>query len=124
MIKRLFIAFSIILVLSAFKSASGIFNISKGSISFRSDAPLELIQANSDELKGLIQTDTKQFAFSIKVKSFKGFNSSLQKDHFNENYLESDKFPDATFAGKIIEDVDFANDSAATVRAKGILTIH
>jgi len=125
MIKRLFICCSILLVVSAsFKSSSGIYTIYKGSVSFRSDAPLELIQASSSELKGLIQTDTKQFAFSIKIKSFMGFNSALQKEHFNENYLESDKFPDATFSGKIIEDVDFANDNTSTVRAKGILTIH
>ena len=125
MAKRLFIIFSIILVASAaFKSPAGIFTVYKGSIAFRSDAPLELIQASSNELKGLLQTDTKQFAFSIKIKSFKGFNSALQKEHFNENYLESEKFPDATFSGKIIEDVDFANDNTTTVRAKGILTIH
>ena len=48
----------------------------------------------------------------------------MQKEHFNENYLESDKYPDATFAGKIIEDVDFTKNNTITVRAKGILTIH
>ena len=101
-----------------------IFNISKGNISFSSDAPLELIRASSNELKGLIETDKKQFAFSIKIRSFKGFNSGFQKDHFNENYLESDKYPDATFSGKIIEDVDFTKNNTTTVRAKGILTVH
>ncbi len=125
MAKRLFINFTLFILLSStLKGPAGIFTIYKGNISFRSEAPLELIQASSSELKGLIQTDTKQFAFSIKIKSFRGFNSGLQKDHFNENYLESEKFPDATFSGKIIEDVDFLNNNAAAVRAKGILTIH
>lgn len=100
------------------------FNISKGNISFSSDAPLELITAGSHDLKGIIDTEKKQFAFSVKVNSFKGFNSGFQKDHFNENYLESDKYPDATFAGKIIEDVDFTKNTTLTVRAKGILTVH
>lgn len=109
---------------SSFREPLSIFNITKGNISFSSDAPLELIRAESNELKGLIETEKKQFAFSIKVKSFKGFNSAFQKDHFNENYLETDKYPDATFSGKIIEDVDFTKNGILSVRAKGILTVH
>lgn len=122
--KRFFITITLILVFAASFKPVDIFNISKGSIVFTSDAPMELIRASSQELKGLIETKKKQFAFSVKVKSFKGFNSSFQKDHFNENYLESDKFPDATFSGKIIEDVDFSKNTILTVRAKGLLTVH
>lgn len=125
MARRLLITTIFILVLgSSFKDPVSIFNISKGTIIFSSDAPLELIKAESDELKGLIETEKKQFAFSVKVRSFKGFNSGFQKDHFNENYLESDKYPEATFSGKIIEDVDFTKNNTLTVRAKGILTVH
>lgn len=100
------------------------FSVNKGSISFRSDAPLEIIKASSNELKGVIETDKKQFAFTIKIRSFVGFNSGLQRDHFNENYLETNKFPDATFRGRIIEDIDFTKDGTNAIRAKGILTIH
>lgn len=125
MFKRFFItAFLFLLLGSSFREPLNIFNISKGNISFSSDAPLELITAVSHDLRGLIETEKKQFAFSVKVNSFKGFNSGFQKDHFNENYLESDKFPDATFSGKIIEDVDFTKNNTVTVRAKGILTVH
>ena len=125
MSRRLLITTIFILVFgSSFKDPVSIFNISKGNIVFSSDAPLELIKAESNELKGLISTENKQFAFSVKVSSFKGFNSGFQKDHFNENYLESDKYPDATFSGKIIEDVDFTKNNILTVRAKGILTVH
>lgn len=125
MFRRFLITAVFILVLgSSFKDPVSIFNITKGNISFSSDAPLELISAVSNELKGLIETEKKQFAFSVKVRSFKGFNSGFQKDHFNENYLESDKYPDATFSGKIIEDVDFTKNNILTVRAKGILTVH
>ena len=66
----------------------------------------------------MIETEKKQFAFSVKVKSFKGFNSGFQKEHFNENYLESEKFPDATFTGKIIEDVDFTKNNILTGKGK------
>jgi hypothetical protein len=123
--KRLFITTVFLLILgSSFKWPYNIFNISKGNIIFSSDAPLELISAGSKDLKGIIETEKKQFAFSVKVQSFKGFNSGFQKDHFNENYLESSKYPDATFSGKIIEDVDFTKNTVVTVRAKGILTVH
>ena len=125
MSKRFFITTAFILFLSSsFKDPVNIFNISKGNITFTSDAPLELITASSNELKGLIETEKKQFAFSVRVRSFKGFNSGFQKDHFNENYLESDKYPDATFSGKIIEDVDFTKNNIISVRAKGKLTVH
>ena len=119
MLRRLLITAVLIFVLgSSFREPLSIFNITKGKISFSSDAPLELITAISNELKGLIETEKKQFAFSVKVRSFKGFNSGFQKDHFNENYLETDKYPEATFSGKIIEDVDFAKNNVLTVRAK------
>ena len=100
------------------------YKISSGSISFRSDAPLELIKAQSSELKGLVIPDKKQFAFIINIKSFKGFNSPLQQEHFNENYLESNKFPVASFEGKIIEDIDFTKDGDYSIRSKGNLSIH
>jgi polyisoprenoid-binding protein YceI len=101
-----------------------VFNISKGSIAIQSDAPLELIKAASTDLKGKLDAAKKLFAFTIKISSFKGFNSPLQKEHFNENYLESGKYPDAFFKGKIIEDVDFGKDGTYTIRAKGKLNIH
>jgi hypothetical protein len=123
--KRIFITTVLLLLIgSSFKDPVNIYNISKGNISFSSDAPLELITAGSKELRGLIETEKKQFAFSVKVQSFKGFNSGFQKDHFNENYLESNKYPEATFSGKIIEDIDFTKNNTLTVRAKGVLTVH
>jgi polyisoprenoid-binding protein YceI len=108
---------------TAFAPAS-IYKVTTGSIAFRSDAPLELIKASSDELAGLFDTGTKQFAFRIKVNSFKGFNADLQKEHFNENYMESDKFPYASFEGKLIEDIDYSKPGTYNVRAKGNLIVH
>ncbi len=95
-----------------------------GSVNFRSDAPQELIKAESNELKGAIETAGKTFSFKIRISSFEGFNSGLQRIHFNENYLESAVYPEATFKGKIIEDIDFTKDGRHEVRTKGILNIH
>jgi polyisoprenoid-binding protein YceI len=106
------------------KQPSQIYTITSGRISFRSDAPLEVIRASSTDLIGLIDIMKKNFSFKITVHSFQGFNSPLQKEHFNENYMESDKYPEASFKGKIIEDVDLSADGTYQVRTKGILTIH
>jgi polyisoprenoid-binding protein YceI len=58
------------------------------------------------------------------MNSFKGFNSALQKEHFNENYMESERFPYASFEGKIIEDIDYDKPGTYNVRSKGNLTVH
>ncbi len=125
MFRRFIAAMLLLVMLSGSKQLpQQVFNISKGSISIQSDAPLELIKAASTDLKGKLDAVKKLFAFTIKISSFKGFNSPLQKEHFNENYLESGKYPDAFFKGKIIEEVDFGKDGTYTIRAKGKLNIH
>jgi len=106
------------------KAAGQVYEVKNGTILFHSSAELELIKASSDQLKGLVDTDKKNFAFKISMNSFRGFNSPLQREHFNENYVESGKFPDASFSGKIIEDDDLTKDGTYTLRAKGLLTVH
>jgi len=105
-------------------AAQKIYNTNNGAVIFRSDAPLELISAHSSELRGKLDADKKVFAFSVRINTFSGFNSLLQREHFNDNYLESDQYPTASFSGKIIEDIDFSADGIYTVRAKGNLAIH
>ena len=91
---------------------------------FKSDAPLELIEAQSAKLRGVLNPAEQTFAFSVPNNSFEGFNSALQREHFNENYMETSRFPNSTFSGKIIETVDFTKDGDYTIRAKGKLAIH
>jgi len=98
--------------------------VSNCRVSFTSDAPLELIKAESSQGKMVIDPVTNQFAVSVPVNSFQGFNSGLQREHFNEKYMESEKYPTATFMGKIIETMDFSKDGTYVVRAKGTLNIH
>jgi polyisoprenoid-binding protein YceI len=95
-----------------------------GEISIKSDAPLELIEASSNQLKGVIDITGRSFSFSVNNRSFKGFNSQLQQEHFYENYIEAGKYPQSTFKGKIIEQVDLSVDGNYQVRAKGVLNIH
>jgi polyisoprenoid-binding protein YceI len=100
------------------------FGTVNGKINFVSNAELELITASSNKLKGVIDPATNQFAFSVQVQSFLGFNSELQREHFNEKYMESEKYPQVTFTGKIIEQLDFTINGIYEVRAKGDLEIH
>ena len=95
-----------------------------GLIQFKSDAPLEMIKAESKALKGIIDPSTKSFAFNLKINTFQGFNSDIQQTHFFENYLEQKKYPNATFTGKIIEDITFNVPGTYSIRAKGNLEIH
>lgn len=96
----------------------------KSRMSFTSNAELELITASTDQVQGLIDPASQEFAFMVDVSSFEGFNSRLQREHFNEKYMESDRYPKARFSGKIIEPVDFSTNGSHQVRAKGELEIH
>jgi polyisoprenoid-binding protein YceI len=100
------------------------FSTNSGYVHFLSDAPLERIEAESDELQGILDTETNEFAFSLSIRSFRGFNSGLQREHFNENYMKSEQHPRGTFTGKIVEDIDFSTPDTHQVRAKGKMTIH
>jgi len=95
-----------------------------GRVSFDSEAPLEVIKAQSKAVKGIISPASKSFAFSMSINSFEGFNSDIQKVHFLENYMEWKKYPEATFEGKFIEDIPFDTPGTYSVRAKGNLIIH
>jgi hypothetical protein len=95
-----------------------------GKIKIKSTAPLESIEAQSSRLHGALDPVTQAFTWYVEVKTFQGFNSPLQKEHFNENYLESEQFPRASFSGKIIEKTDFTKDGVYFVRAKGQFVVH
>jgi hypothetical protein len=95
-----------------------------GKAAFISDAPLEIIKAESTEVNGAINLADRSFAFTIDNNSFNGFNSSLQQEHFYENYMEVQEHPVSSFKGKIIEEIDAATGREQTVRAKGTMVIH
>ena len=95
-----------------------------GKVKFLSDAPLEMIKAESNQLTGIVDMAESKFAFSVRLKSFDGFNSALQKEHFHENYMESDKYPTLTYAGKLLDKPDLTLDGVYEVRSKGNFIIH
>lgn len=70
-------------------------------VSFYSEAPLENIEAHSYKSKSLIDLQTNEIVFTVPIRTFE-FEKSLMQEHFNENYMESHKFPRAKFKGKVI----------------------
>jgi len=112
------------LVLSSFQTNPSIYVCRNGQVSFLSDAPLEMIKATTNSLSGAINLTDRSFSFLIPTKTFEGFNSNLQRTHFNEDYMESDIYPNTTFKGKIIEEVDLSVPGNYQIRAKGKMNIH
>lgn len=104
--------------------SSLLYEVTLGNIGFRSEAPKELISAASDKLKGVMDVQKRTFAFKISMASFLGFNSQLQREHFNENYLETSVFPEAVYKGKILDEVDLLKDGVYSVRTRGKLIVH
>ena len=99
------------------------FYTNKGKISFFSEAPLEDISAVNENVSAIIDSQTGGFAFRVKIVEFI-FPNSLMQEHFNESYLESEKYPLSTFTGVIddFSDLDLSNEQNLVVN--GSLSMH
>ena len=96
-----------------------------GHIKFYSDSPLEKIEAHNRQVNAAIDATSGDFVFKVLMKSFE-FEKALMQEHFNENYVESDKFPNATFLGKVtnIKEVNVSKDGTYGAVVEGKLTLH
>lgn len=96
-----------------------------GKVTFFSSTPLENIEAFNNEVASVVDAKSGDVVFQVPIKSFK-FEKALMQEHFNENYMESDKYPKAEFKGKIadVSGVNFAKDGTYNVKTNGKLTIH
>jgi hypothetical protein len=92
-------------------------------ISFFSSSPLEDIEAVNKACKPIINTATNDVQMKIAISAFQ-FEKPLMQEHFNENYMESEKFPNAIFKGKINEKIDWTKDGEYKVTVTGKLNIH
>jgi len=110
--------------LSIFQQAGqGLYVCKNAKISLYSKAPIEDIEAKSDKGTSVYNAATGDLAFSLPISSLK-FEKSLMQEHFNENYMETDKYPQASFKGKIQEPVDVSKDGSYPVNVTGVLTVH
>ena len=120
---RTLIASFLILTVSA-ANAQKIFT-KNGNISFFSKSPIENISATNNQVMSIFNPQNGELAFSVIVKSFH-FEKSLMEEHFNENYLESSKYPKSTFKGAVTDmsKINFKADGTYPVLVSGDLTIH
>jgi polyisoprenoid-binding protein YceI len=98
------------------------FVLTKSTVTFFSDAAIEDIKATNTKTSSLLNATTGEIVFSVPITEFQ-FDKSLMRTHFNEKYMESEKYPKALFQGKIIGMMAEAKEEQA-VKAKGKLTIH
>ncbi|SMD32787.1 YceI-like domain-containing protein [Reichenbachiella faecimaris] len=97
----------------------------EGVASFFSEAPMEDIEAVNKEVLGAIDLQKGTLAVSMFMKKFH-FDKSLMEEHFNENYLESEQFPKATFKGVIknFANLNFSKEGTFEAEAEGEMEIH
>lgn len=95
----------------------------ESKITFFSEALLENITATSTKAKAVVDIEHKEIAVKINMTSFE-FPNKLMQEHFNENYLESDKYPQATFTGNLTRVLNWSTPFNTTASISGVLTIH
>jgi len=95
-----------------------------GHVHFLSEAPIETIE--SDNHNGYVVFDavTGQLEFSVLIKGFK-FEKAMMQVHFNENYMESDKYPKSLYKGTLLNwsTIRLDSDNVYQVNVNGQLTI-
>ncbi len=98
-----------------------------GKVFFNATAPSspEVIEASQTSGTFVLDQSTGNLEMAVLIKGF-SFERALMQEHFNENYMESSKFPKATFKGKLdkLSDVNFTKDGTYTTNVSGDLTIH
>lgn len=119
-------SFFVIALISAFGTLQAQLYKNKpdaGIVSFYSKSPLENIEAVNKKVAMVLKTTTNDVQFGATMLNFK-FENKFMEEHFNENYVESDKFPTATFRGKISETIDYTKDGEYQVTVKGTMDLH
>lgn len=96
-----------------------------GKATFFSSAPMEDIEAHNQQAVSVLDVSTGEIVASMLMRSF-NFRKALMEEHFNENYVESHKYPKATFKGKVsnISELDLTKNGKHTLEISGDITLH
>ena len=96
-----------------------------GYVGFFSHTAMEDIKGDNNQAAGVLDVATGEMVFQLLIKSFH-FEKALMEEHFNENYMESEKYPKSTFRGRItnLASVDFSKPGKYDVTVEGDLNIH
>lgn len=115
----------LILLMIIFTAANTQKYITKnGYIGFFSHTAMEDIKGDNNQVASVLDITTGEMVFQVLIKSFH-FDRALMEEHFNENYMESDKFPKSSFKGKItnLSSINFSKNGIYDVTVDGDLTI-
>ncbi len=114
-----------LILLAASLMAQDKFFTKSGNIQFSSKGAIETIEATHRSVTCVLDSKTGDIQFAVLMKGFE-FKKALMQEHFNENYVESDKYPKSEFRGQITNngDVNYTKDGTYTVHIKGKLTLH
>ena len=123
--KKIIVTSFILIAAISSINAQKIYATKTGQLKFNATGGIEPITAVNNQVDSKMVDKTGQIIFSVLIKGFK-FDNQLMEDHFNENYLESTKFPKADFKGFIANatTIDFTKDGKHNITAEGTLTIH
>jgi polyisoprenoid-binding protein YceI len=97
-----------------------------GLISFFSASIMEDIEARNNKVAAVVDATTGQMAFAVPIREFQ-FKRTLMQEHFNENYMESEKYPKATFTGQVVNAAQVMKllaTGAQNVEVEGLMTLH
>ena len=100
-----------------------VFVCQKGMIHFFSATSMENIDATSNTAVCVFNTKSKKVNVKVKQTSFT-FKDKLMQEHFNENYMESDKFPFSVLDMVVSDNIDFTKDGSYNITLKGTLEMH
>ena len=119
------IAILFFLLITGYSANAQKYMTKNGFIGFYSHTPMEDIKADNNQVASVLDTGTGEIVFQVLIKSFH-FEKALMEEHFNENYMESEKYPKSTFKGKItnLSSVNFSKNGTYDVTVDGDLTIH
>ena len=104
-------------------SAQSIYITDTSHVSFFSATPVEDIKAENVASTSLLNIAKSEVAFRVPIAGFQ-FEKPLMQEHFNENYMDTEKYPTASFKGKLSEKLDMSKDTIYHLTATGVMTVH
>ncbi|MFN8256266.1 MAG: YceI family protein [Bacteroidales bacterium] len=123
--KKTFISILFIAFAGFILNAQANYFTKTGKIQFFSKTAIENIEATNNQVVSTLNLEKGDISFGVLIKAFK-FQNALMEEHFNENYMESTKFPKSTFKGKIdnLNEINFKKPGKYNAKISGDLTIH
>ena len=112
----------VLFIVSALHASAQKFVLEKSAVTFFSEAAIENITAKNEKTSSVLNTQTSEVAFSVPIREFQ-FAKKLMQEQYKKKYMESEKFPKSTFAGKLTGFNSTAG-GVQQVKANGKLTIH